>query len=202
MQARVFRFVTAALIGLASAGLATPASAASLPSGERIVGQVAVEPGYDDMTGGLVYFSTPIKAPLPVHSNPRAWAPFYIVVYPTSTQVGTLNCMMTSVPDNCPDHNGSIAGAAQQIVPNVYGGGVLGHDHLAGIAKTGGDFNVAWQVWLVLFTNTNAADSMHITTLSQLQQQEQAGNVISLPTAIVFHCASVSNAVYDHGSPV
>ena len=91
-----------------------------------------VEPVYDDMTGAIRYVSTPRGTPDPVRSNPIAAAPFYLPVYPVGSSVPasfTLNCL--DVPtENCPDHGPAVAAAAQAIMPSVYGGGVVGHDHL------------------------------------------------------------------------
>jgi hypothetical protein len=84
--------------------------------------------------------------------------------------------------------------------PNV----VLGHDHLVGIASTGGDFNVLWVPTLVLFTSAEAAAAVgHITTLAQIQAAETAGQAtqIAIPP-LTFHCSSVSAAVYNHATPV
>jgi len=120
-----------------------PAAASSLPSGERIVGGngstggTVIEPVYDDMTGQIRYVSTPRGVPDPVHTNPRATAPFYLPLYPASSTVvtngATLNCQ--DVPaENCPDHGPAAAQLAQLFEPTVYPGtlpgAVLGHDHL------------------------------------------------------------------------
>ena len=189
-----------------------PAAASSLPSGERIVGGTAshggtvLEPVYDDMTGQIRYVSTPRGAPNPVTSNPVASAPFYLPVYPVGATVPTLNCQ--DVPaENCPDHGPAVAGLAQALEPGVYGGGVLGHDHLMAGPGSGGDFNVAWVPTLVLFTNSAAA-STHITTLTQLNQMIASGDVITVPLNgtngfpnLTFHCSVVSAAVYARGVP-
>lgn len=112
----------------------------SEPSGERIHGNISVEPAYDYATGKQVYLSTPIQLPTPTHTNQRAVAPLYLVLYPAGSQVlatHNLNCM--GVPGNCPDHDGAVAGAATAIMPNVYGNNpaaVPGHDHLVGVANT------------------------------------------------------------------
>src|SRR5512135_1288901 len=157
---------------------------ASTPSGERMVGNVAkghgaaIEPAYDYNTGDLTYLLTPTGAPFPSKANAHAIAPLYIVVYPSSYPGWTLNCM--GVPGNCPDHDALIAGAATTVEPGVYGtdpSAVPGHDHLLGLANTGGDFNDAWHVWVILFTN-NAAANTHITTLWQLQTALGSGAAI------------------------
>jgi hypothetical protein len=139
---------------------------------------------------------------MPSNANQHAVAPLYIVEYPVGSSVGRLNCMLTVTPDNCPTHNSAIAQAAMAIMPGVYSSGAIGHDHLVGIAGTGGDFNVAWQVVLVLFTNSAAADTMHLTTLAQVRRAEQSGDAIEVPTPITFNCSYVSPAVYAHGTPL
>lgn len=202
MSQRIARFVASGTVALALtlAGGAAPVGAAGVPSGERMVGQSSIEPVYDDMTGAIAYVSTPIHIPSPIHTNPRAWAPFYLPVYPTGSTVGTLNCM--GVPGNCPDHDGIIAGAAMGIMPGVYGGGVIGHDHLMAGPGSGGDFNIAWEPVLVLFTSTAAANE-HITTLAQIDAALARHDVIEVPIApATFHCSVVPAVVYEHGTPV
>jgi hypothetical protein len=192
---------------------ALPAGASSLPSGERIVGGTAshggtvLEPVYDDMTGQIRYVSTPRGTPNPVNSNPVASAPFYLPVYPAGSTVGvTLNCQDVPV-ENCPDHGPAVAGLAQALEPSVYGGGVIGHDHLMAGPGSHGDFNVAWVPTLVLFTNSAAANT-HITTLTQLNAMLQSGDVIEVRLDgtngfpnLTFHCSVVSAAVYAQGTP-
>ena len=181
------------------------ALADALPSGERVHGNTAVEPAYDDMTGGLVYLSTPGHlAPLgPTneiqHVNPHAVSPLYLIVYPPGTP-GTFNCM--GVPGNCPDHGGAIAGLAASTIPSVYTdpNAVPGHDHLVGVAKTGGDFNAASHVYVELFTSTAAV--RHITLLSDLNAAKASGDVTEVDTGIVFLCSIVSESAYMAGSPV
>jgi hypothetical protein len=177
--------------------------AQNLLTGEREVGQSLVEPAYEDMTGNLIYLLTPIHAPFPVNANEQAWEPIYIVVYPTSSagSVGVLNCMHRP-QDNCPDHGPEVAAAAAGIEPAVYGGGVLGHDHiLHAPGPPGGAFNVNWEIHLVLFTNAAAART-HITTLAQLQAAKARGDVIDIDTDTAFACAVVPATVYAQGSPV
>lgn len=195
------------------AGLAPQAAtASSLPSGERAHGNVAVEPAYDDSTGQPVYLQTPNHlAPLgPTNSvagvNPHAVAPLYIVVYPPGT-AGTFDCM--GVPGNCPDHDGAIAGLATQMGQDVYGtdpSAVPGHDHLVGVARSGGDFNAAWHVYVELFTSTEAV--RHITTLGDLKTAWADGDIaptssgMGIDTGIVFLCSIVSERAYLVGTPV
>lgn len=201
------------VVAVSVTGLAALAAAAGqLPSGERIIGGKAahggtvVEPVYDDMTGAIRYVSTPRGTPDPVRSNSRAAAPFYLPVYPTGSEIGvTLNCR--HVPENCPDHGGPVAELAEAFVPEVYGEGVLGHDHLMAGPGSHGDFNVAWVPTLILFTNSEAANT-HITLLSQIHEMLKKHEVIEVPLDgtnglpnLTFHCSVVSAAVYKHGSP-
>ena len=177
------------------------------PSVKFTGGGGVVEPAIDDTTGNLVYLLTPTNAK--THPNAHNVAPLYLPVYPVGSGIdpATLNC--AHVPaDNCPDHGPGVAGAAKSIMPSVYGsldgtvpGGVLGHDHLVGIASTGGDFNVIWEPVLVLFTNADAAKT-HITTLAQIKAAEAAGQAFEVPLPqLDFHCSSVSAAVYARGTP-
>jgi len=200
----VIGIVTAVAVLLA----AMPVNATTGPTGERFVGNVgsghgaAIEPAYDYNTGNLTYILTPTGAPFPSKANSHAVAPLYIVVYPSSYPGWTLNCM--GVPGNCPDHDGLIAGAATAIEPGVYGSdpaAVPGHDHLLGLANTGGDWNVAWHVYVVLFTSSSAANS-HITTLTQLTDALGHGEAISVDSGIVFNCSAVPASLYWNGAPI
>jgi hypothetical protein len=192
---------------------ASAAAAESLPSGERINGGngehggTVIEPVYNDMTGAISYVSTPRGISDPVNTNPRATAPFYLPVYPTSSKIGvTLNC--EHLPENCPDHGGVIASIAEGFVPGVYGAGVMGHDHLMAGPASHGDFNVAWVPIIVLFLNPEAADT-HVTTLEQLEALREKGEIMEVPLDgkhfglpnRTFHCSVVSAAVYEHSSP-
>ena len=196
------------LLGLSLAALcALPfnAFADSLPTGERSHGNVTIEPAYNDADGSIVYLQTPNHhAPLgPTNTtqqvNPHAVAPLYLVVYPAGTP-GTFNCM--GVPGNCPDHGGAIAGLAAAVMPSVYpsANAVPGHDHLVGVAKTGGDFNVAWHVYVELFTSDTAVH--HITLLDDLNATKNSGGLKEVDTGIVFLCAIVSESSYLAGDPV
>jgi hypothetical protein len=196
--------VAAAALALLVA--AYPVSATTAPSGERLVGNTAhggaaIEPAYDYNTGQATYILTPSKAFFS-KADENAVAPLYIVVYPASYPGWTLDCM--GLPGNCPDHDGLIAGAATAVEPGVYGtdpAGVPGHDHLLGLANAGGDWNVAWHVYVVLFTNSTAANT-HITTLTQLQGALGSGDAISIDSGIVFNCTVVPASLYWSGSPV
>jgi len=215
MQQR--RQVLLSVLAIAVSGLllGLPGKALAADSGQRAFGQAEVESAFDDSTGGEVFLLTPINAPFPTKNNARADAPLYLVVYPLSSAVSTddLNCQ----PTNCDHANvlpfpnsdyGTLAGTAQACVD--FNGGspcswVKGHDHLVGIASTGGDFNVAWHVKLVFFTHdgfTSGAINTRITTLSQLQTLANNGMVAIADTPITFHCSSTSRATYDKGTPV
>ena len=129
MRGRAKVLATALLAGVFAVAVAVPAGAVDpMPSGEVTFGQTVVEPAYNDVTGTLVYLSTPMHA----HVNPNfahSVAPIYLPMYPTGAQVGTLNCL--DIPtENCPDHGPLVAGIAAGANPGVYGNGVEGHDHL------------------------------------------------------------------------
>ncbi len=205
------RLVQALVAGALVCFFPLSALAGSTPSGERIVGKASIEPAYDDSTGGLVYLLTPDRlAPLnptnPINTvNPHAVAPLYLVVYPPGT-AGTFNCM--GVPGNCPDHDSTIAGVATGVEAGTYGSdpsAVPGHDHLIGVARTGGDFNVPWHVYIELFTSPAAVT--HITTLAQLQASWASGAILQtasgqgIDTGITFACSVVSEAAYLAGKP-
>lgn len=198
--------VTIAAVACA-AGLAgtVPTLAGSLPTGERVTGQSLIEVATNDADGSIVYLRTPEHVANPVNSNDQAAAPLYLVVYPSSaaSSVGTLNCEDIPV-ENCPDHGPAIAGLAASVVPSVYGDGVVGHDHLVGLAndKAGSEWNVAWTVWVVLFTNSAAANK-HVTTLAAMNQAIANHDAFIFPHAITtFHCSSVSASAWDKGTPV
>jgi len=189
-------------IALAGCLAASPALASGLPTGEVRAGQSLIEPAYDYMTGGIVYLRTPVNSPFPTHTNAHSVAPLYLVLYPPGSTVPqnfNLNCA-----HNCPDHDDAVAAAGTGIMSDVYGSNISaipGHDHLVGLASTGGDFNVAWEVVVILFTNKTAANN-HITTLFQMNAALKSGNAIAVDLLFAFHCSVVSPAAYAHGTPV
>jgi hypothetical protein len=195
--------------GFASAALgvgSAPATAGATPSGERIAGQSVLEPTYDDMTGAIRFVKTPKGVADPVNSNPKADAPFYLPVYPAGSNPGTLQCQDVPV-ENCPDHGKAVAEAAEHIMPGVYGGGVIGHDHLMAGPGSHGDFNVAWVPTLILFTTSTAAET-HITLLSQIEEMLERHEVIKVPLDgtngtpnRTFHCSVVSEVIYLRATP-
>lgn len=181
-----------------------------------------IEPAYNDANGSLIYLLTPTKSNVQLSNkivqdstdvafpfpHPVNVAPLFLPVYPTSSGIipATLNC--AHVPaDNCPDHGPAVSDAVQfGIDPTVYGAGVIGHDHLIGVAATKGDWNIIWEPVLVLFSPTPAgaaaAASQHITTLQQLTDDLNAGLVFEVPIpALDFHCGIVSASLYAHGTP-
>ncbi len=151
------------------------------------------------MTGNVTFVMTPINAPL--NASPASWAPFYVPVYPASATVATLQCAHLPA-DNCPDHGPLIAALAASIVPSVYGGGVLGHDHMLALPGSGGDFNIAWEPILVLFKNAAAANT-RLTTLAQVNAAVSSGNAFEVPLPpATFHCEVVPTNLYSRAIPV
>jgi len=178
---------------------ASPVAASGIPTGETQLGTSLIEPAYNDITGNIIYLLTPEKSPFPTHTSNSAVAPLWLVEYPTGSTVGTLNCM--GVPGNCPDHDGAVAGAAAGIMPSVYGAGTIGHDHLVAPPGHQGDFNIAWEVVEVLFTNKAAANT-HLTTLAAVNTAIASGNAISVDLGFAFHCSVVPASAYNAGTPV
>jgi hypothetical protein len=193
------RFVM--LVALGTLFTAVTVAGAQVPSGERQLGKTIIEPGYDDRTGEFIYVMTPEGAPLPSHSNAHAVSPLFLVVYPNSAaaSVGTMNCAHEG-GDNCPDHGPVFSDLAQSTMPSVYGDGVWGHDHIMD-GPGGREFNVTWQVVVVLFTNAEAAKT-HVTTEAQLDAALDAGDAITVPTSVIFHCNLVSAATYNRATPI
>ena len=178
-------------------------ASSTLPSGERHFGQVSVEPAYNSVTGTLIFLLTPDNAPNPSHANAaHATAPLYLVEYPPGSTVGTMNCM--GVPGNCPDHDGAVAGLATNVMPGVYGtnpAAVPGHDHLVAPPASGGDFNIAWEVVEILFTNKAAANT-RLTTEAAIDAAIARGDAIEIDLGFAFNCSVVPSTTYYKGTPV
>jgi hypothetical protein len=191
--------VIACAVGIVAALAASPALAGGIPTGEVRLGQSLIEPAYDDISGNIIYLLTPEKSPFPTDTSTHAVAPLWLVEYPTGSTVGTLNCM--GVPGNCPDHDAAVAGAAMVIMPSVYGGGTIGHDHLVAPQGHQGDFNIAWDVHEVLFTSKAAANT-HLTTLAAVNNAIANHSAIVVDLGFAFHCSIVSAAAYNQGTPV
>ena len=190
-------------------------------SGHFVGGGGAIEPAFDDSTGTLVYLRTPNNTQnaknLPDKmvpfgdlgfSLPVNVAPIFLPVYPVGSGIDptTLNCdhLVPLDPgpgtgDNCIDHGNGVAALASGFP--AYSGGVLGHDHLVGIAKTGGDFNVLWEPVIVLFKSVDPKQE-RITTLAQIEAAYNAGTVILVPVPpLTFHCSAEGSAAYDKATP-
>jgi hypothetical protein len=194
------KFLAAGLVAgaLAIAGAGGAAAADPVPSGQRVLGQSVVEPVYDADNAGVVRFiSTPQHAPL--NSDQRAWAPLYLPVYPAGSTVGQLICPHTPV-DTCPDHGPVIAGLARSVAPGVYGGGVIGHDHVARLRGVG--FHVALEPVVVLFTSAAAANE-HLTTRVAIEAAIARGDAVAIPLeAAALHGEQVSSQVWADAVPV
>lgn len=180
------------------------------PTGERLIGNghAAIEPAYDADSGEIMYLLTPVGAPLPSHANAHAVSPLYLVEYPpgsTAAAGGHFNC--EGVPGNCPDHASDVAGVAVGAQPGVYGSdpaAVPGHDHVADPPGKP-DFNIAWEVVEVVFTDQGKADgaiNTRLTTDSQIEAAVQAGDAVEIDLGFAFNCNVVSPAVYWRGTPV
>ena len=209
-----FPSFAAALVMLVACLCVTSKAVAS-DSGQRNFAQVSVEPAVDSTTGGEVYLLTPIKAPFPSKANPVATAPLYLPLYPLISTVPAfeLNCQ----PTNCDHVNvlpfpsvdyGALPGNDKRCAD--FNGGnpcspVEGHDHLVGVASTGGDFNVAWHVKLVVFTHAAFLDgkiNSRIKTVSQINALVKSGDAIIIDTPVTFNCSITSERTYDLGTPV
>ncbi len=182
-------------------------------TGQTAFGQSTIEPAVDFNTGNTVFLHTPDKSPFPSKANPKAQDTMYIPMYPTSSAVppDELDCQ----PTNC-DHLNVVPFVPPNYTPASsaicakWNGGqpcalTEGHDHLIGAPSTGGGFNVAWHVKLVIFTPSGFGDgaiNTRITTWTQLAQLITNGDVTVVPTPIVFNCQIVSEANYEHGTPL
>lgn len=205
MRRRMFWLLAgvSALVVVIAAG---SSGAASIPSGQRTLAQNVLEPVYNDENAGQIgYIMQPEHTAQPVPSNPAAWAPFYLVIYPVgSTAATTYLCMHLPV-DNCPTHGPGVAAFAQATYPTVYGAGVIGHDHLMDFPGAQ-DFNIAWEPMFVLFTPQGAADGAineHVLTDARIAALVASGDakVFPRPTR-TFICASVPGRLYDMATPL
>lgn len=170
----------------------------TVPSGQRTLGHSVVEPIYDGDHAGVVGFiSTPEHTPLV--NDQHARAPIYLPVYPAGATVGQLICPHVPV-DTCPDHGPTIAALAQSIAPDVYVGGVVGHDHIAKLEGAG--TRVSLVPTLVLFTSKPAANE-HLITLAQIEAAVVRGDavLVSLPPAAL-HAEQVSTRIWQLATPM
>lgn len=199
MNRRTKLTVAALATSFLALGPALRASAAeTVPSGQRLLGQSVVEPVYDgDHAGAVGFISTPDHARL--SSDDHARAPLYLPVYPVGSGVGQLICPHVPV-DGCPDHGPVIADLAQSLQPDVYAGGVIGHDHVAQLEGAG--TRVSLVPTLVLFTSRSAADE-HLVTRAQIDAAVARGDavVVPLPPAAL-HAEQVPARVWQLATPV
>ena len=156
-------------------------------SGQRAFAQVTVEPAVNLADGSEIFLLTPNKAPLPSKAADVATAPLYLPLYPASSTIPaeSLNCQ----PTNC-DH----------VQTFVYP--LKGHDHLVDVAPTG-DFNVAWDVILVVFTPQGFGDgaiNTRILTQTQLDAAVAAGDVVEVGPVLTFNCSVTSMTTYLKGT--
>lgn len=188
------------------------AGGAFAQSGQTAFGQVSVEPAIDYATGNTIFLLTPSKAPFPSKANPRATALLYLVTYPVGSSVNPalLNCQ----PNNCdhvnvlpfpaPGYPNGGALCANYGLPVNGCGLVIGHDHLVGVPHTG-DFNVAWSVVLVVFTQKGIDAGLantRVLTLNEISNLVTNGDAFFAPTPIVFNCSITSAATYYRGAPM
>ncbi len=185
----------AALLGAAALVLAftAPVSAATMwYSGQRMFAGFSVEPAVNVADGSEIFLLTPNNAP--TNANPaHAHAPMWLVLYPgvSSIPASTLDCQ----PTNC-DH-------ANAFPPYDAAGGLKGHDHLVGVAPTG-DYNVAWDVYPIVFTPKGFADgaiNTRILTMKQLSGELASGDVVQGPLVVSFNCAKTTVSTYLLGTP-
>ena len=208
--------VVALALAASIAFVSTTINAYGQESGQRNYSGVSVEPAIDYTTGTTVYLLTPIGAPFPSKANPIATAPLYLPLYPTQSTVpaADLDCQ----PTNCdhanvlpfPDPAGYGALPGTNPACADFNGGqpcalVKGHDHLVGAPSTHGDFNVAWTVKPVIFTDKAFGDGKineRITTLNQLMSLVHSGDVVIAPDLVTFNCSITSERTYELGTPV
>jgi len=180
-------------------------------SGQTAFGQATVEAAIDYASGNTIFLLTPDKVQIPTKANPRATAPLYLVAYPQGSSVSpsVLNCQ----PHNCNHVNvlpfpapGYPNGGAECVNWGLPANGcslLNGHDHLVGVPHTG-DFNVAWNVVLVVFTPAGiaaGAANSRVLTLVDMANLIAHGWAFESSTPIVFNCSVVSSTVYYRGTP-
>jgi hypothetical protein len=187
-------------LGVPSMSQASP-NAAKNPlvfQGEKIQASSVINVLYDwdvGESGPVVTASRPMgPARWPEHNSEQAVSYIYVVVYPIGSTVTGLMCYDTP-NETCPDHGPVIAAGAMQIDPAIYGGGVLGHDHMSP-ARAAHAYAV-----FVLFTNP-AAINTHITTRAQVQAAVAAGDAFLYPVPdLTFHNSPVDGRLYELASP-
>jgi hypothetical protein len=147
--------------------------------------------------GPVVYAARPMGPQRwPEHNNMNSVDFIYVVVYPVGSTVTGLMCYDTP-NETCPDHGPVISAGAMQADPQIYGGGVLGHDHLSPPKATPAH---AYAVF-VLFKNP-AKVNTHITTIAQIQAAVQANDAFLYPVpSLTFHNAPVDGRIYELATP-
>lgn len=208
------RWLFALVVSLGLAVTLSPlAQAAQVISGQHVFGQVSIEPAYDDVSGSQIFLLTPDHVAIPPPSNPIASAPMYLPMYPVNSAVTPLDCLPTNcdhvqvLPDGLATAFGLTTVYPTGTISTKYGsftgGLVKGHDHLVGVAKTKGDFNVAWHVYLILFTPQGVKDgaiNSRLTTLQAINNAITKGDVVApVDSGIVFNCSVTSEATYLKG---
>ncbi len=93
------RSLVVAVVLVGSVAYLSVAMKAVGESGQRVFGQVPVEPAINSANRATVYLLTPEKVPLPSKGNPVATAPLFLAVYPLASTVpaSDLDCQ----PENC-----------------------------------------------------------------------------------------------------
>lgn len=199
--------VAALVVLVAVPAGASPRKASQNLSGERVYKKQVLIPLYDWDTGKVIVGSTPVSCQYVDTCAPGVskYVPksdiqaFYLVVYPLGVNV-PVEC--THVPaDNCPDHGPLIADGAKQLVPSVYGNGVLGHNHLSA-PVTSKDYRVIASPTLVLF-KTRAAAKQLVTTRKQVFDLVHKGLAFLYPAPqYMFINYIVPSEQYDLGTPI
>ena len=225
--------------GLAAVGLvvafglmgASPASASSVPSGQRMYGNTTfdagaghfvggggtIEPAYDDTPGTSVYLQTPNNTPVhlahaidPAVGLPRAVAPIYLPMYPVGSGIdpASLNCAHAPA-DNCRTtaRSWQVSRAGNRAVrlhrpPNACQPRP-GPRPLGRHCEDRRGLQRAGEPVLILFTSVDVSKT-HITTLAQIKALEAASppEVIEVPLPpATFHCSVVSVAAYNKATP-
>jgi hypothetical protein len=167
----------------------------------------------------VVFLLTPNGAPLPSKAPPAAQDTLYLPAYPTTSSIAAsdLDCQPTNcnhlnvLPFKNPTYDSNPAdldGTSKACKDYNTGDPCAvykGHDHLVGVPSTGGKFNVAWHVSLVLYTPQGFSDGAidtRITTLTQITALVANGDAVVAPTAIVFNCQIVPETDYNRGVPL
>lgn len=208
---KAFKFVSKIVMPLALMAFMLLAAQSGFALDPKLSGQVElkngdiVESAYNTNDGSLVFLLTPAAKNGDDDRKSDGVAPLYIVVYPSSVSgiIGTVNCQHQPA-DNCPDHGPVFAGLAEATVPDVYGNGVWGHDHIGPFpaSKHGEKAFITWVPVAVMFTTLEAA-SNHITTIDQLRAAEKAGQVTEVVLwDAAFQASQSSASVYLKGTPV